>query len=1531
MEDPEFRTLANELVDLRRSPETSPQALRAAEEALACRAAEVAAAKLRATEEVQARYPFLSKRVAGVPLSEVPLAQDELFQELVAQRAPLLRKPEVNAAPLRAVEVQLRNRAAVLADAKAKLDAVHAADNEEVRARNPFLPHSDVRGVPLRELGLPQDAEYVGRWLHRLRLMEHPERNRRAIHAVEDALRDRAEELAREKLRAEEELLAKHPFVVRPAGAPLLASLGVPVDEQFQQLAQEHAALAEEPVRNVEPLRAVERAMQARVAALAAADAKGALEPAKAARVLVREHPMCMPYVHPDVPKDAAFSELAEKRRTLLSDPERNAAPLRAVEEEMHERAAEVAAQRKRRTRPERLAYSVQMADVQPERAGEVREAEADTAPFLSGTEVRDPYYEELMALRASLMVEGPKRNADKIRAVEEQMKDRAVQLRTDDERAAAARVRVRDALLEQYPLLPKEVHGIPLEELPLRDDDEFVDAEQEHARLATDPVRNAEPLRAAEERMRERAEKLADVAAAEEEALRERLPFVEVGKVPLRCMGLESRPEFAALLAQLEELAKDPVSAPGPEARRLEKAMDDLAKLVAYDEAAATQCEAVKEADLHERFPFLPEEPVPGMPLAEAGVMEDPEFRTLANELVDLRRSPETSPQALRAAEEALACRAAEVAAAKLRATEEVQARYPFLSKRVAGVPLSEVPLAQDELFQELVAQRAPLLRKPEVNAAPLRAVEVQLRNRAAVLADAKAKLDAVHAADNEEVRARNPFLPHSDVRGVPLRELGLPQDAEYVGRWLHRLRLMEHPERNRRAIHAVEDALRDRAEELAREKLRAEEELLAKHPFVVRPAGAPLLASLGVPVDEQFQQLAQEHAALAEEPVRNVEPLRAVERAMQARVAALAAADAKGALEPAKAARVLVREHPMCMPYVHPDVPKDAAFSELAEKRRTLLSDPERNAAPLRAVEEEMHERAAEVAAQRKRRTRPERLAYSVQMADVQPERAGEVREAEADTAPFLSGTEVRDPYYEELMALRASLMVEGPKRNADKIRAVEEQMKDRAVQLRTDDERAAAARVRVRDALLEQYPLLPKEVHGIPLEELPLRDDDEFVDAEQEHARLATDPVRNAEPLRAAEERMRERAEKLADVAAAEEEALRERLPFVEVGKVPLRCMGLESRPEFAALLAQLEELAKDPVSAQGPEARRLEKAIGELARRAAEDKTERHRHRLVDAEGLHERFPFLPEEPVPGMPLAEAGVMEDPEFRTLANELVDLRRSPETSPQALRAAEEALACRAAEVAAAKLRATEEVQARYPFLSKRVAGVPLSEVPLAQDELFQELVAQRAPLLGSPRTNAVKLHTIEARVQDRARELADAKSRLDGLRDAADDEVRARNPFLPHSDVRPHAPRAAGVQCADGGCAAGEGRRGAGGGGGHGTVPVGHGGARPVLRGADGAARLADGGGSEAQRGQDPRSGGADEGPRSTAAHGRRACCRGPCARARRAAGAVPAPAEGSPRHPAGGAAAARRRRIRRRGAGARAAGHGPGAQR
>ncbi|KAG5509076.1 hypothetical protein JKF63_06084 [Porcisia hertigi] len=1447
MSDSEFRTLANALLDLRRSPEANPEALRAAEEALADRAAEVAASKQRATEEARVHYPFLSRRVAGVLLCDLPLARDALFQELMAQRAPLLEEPEANAEPLRAVEDQLRSCAAGLADAKKKLDAAQAADNNEVRAHNPFLPHSDVRGVPLRELDLMQDAEYADKWLDRLRLMEHPEENQHALEAVEDALRDRAEERARDKLRAEDELLAKHPFVVRPAGAPLLASLGVPVDEQFQQLSQEHAALAREPVRNALPLRAVAAALQARVVSLAAADAQEALRPAEATRALVREHLMCVPYMHPDVPKDSMFSELAEKRDALLSNPERNATPLRAVEEAMHERAVWVAAQRKRRTRPEHLTYKVQIAEVPGEKAGEVREVETDTVPFLSGTEVqiaevpgekagevrevetdtvpflsgtevRDPYYEELAALRASLVEEDPKTNANTIRAVEKQMNDRAVQLHADGERAVAVRERMRDALLEQYPFLPIEAHGIALEDLSLRDDDEFVKAEQEHARLAAQPACNVESLCAAERRISECAEKLADEAAAEEAALRERLPFVEVGKVPLRAMGLESCLEFAELLVQYEVLAKDSVMAEGPEAKRLEKAMNDLAQLRAYDEAAALHCAAVREADLHERFPFLPEEPVPGVSLVEAGVMSDSEFRTLANALLDLRRSPEANPEALRAAEEALADRAAEVAASKQRATEEARVHYPFLSRRVAGVLLCDLPLARDALFQELMAQRAPLLEEPEANAEPLRAVEDQLRSCAAGLADAKKKLDAAQAADNNEVRAHNPFLPHSDVRGVPLRELDLMQDAEYADKWLDRLRLMEHPEENQHALEAVEDALRDRAEERARDKLRAEDELLAKHPFVVRPAGAPLLASLGVPVDEQFQQLSQEHAALAREPVRNALPLRAVAAALQARVVSLAAADAQEALRPAEATRALVREHLMCVPYMHPDVPKDSMFSELAEKRDALLSNPERNATPLRAVEEAMHERAVWVAAQRKRRTRPEHLTYKVQIAEVPGEKAGEVREVETDTVPFLSGTEVqiaevpgekagevrevetdtvpflsgtevRDPYYEELAALRASLVKEDETGNADGIRCVEEQMKDRVAQLNSDASRAQAAQKRAEAALQARYPFLGPTVTGEMLTAVGLEDDAVFVGLATEYAALKAAPTTPRQALASQEQMMRARASELVAEHACEEEALRRLMPFVGPlpGGVMLRELDMANDPDVKPLLTQLEELAKDLATVNGPEVRRLEKAIGELVRRSAEDEAERQHHRLVDADGLHERFPFLPEEPVPGVSLVEAGVMSDSEFCTLANALLDLRRGPKTSLEALRAAEEALADRAAEVAASKQRATEEARVHYPFLSRRVAGVLLCDLPLARDALFQELMAQRAPLLGSPRTNAARLRAIEAHAQDRVRELASVKKQLGSLRDAANDEVRARNPFLPHSDVR------------------------------------------------------------------------------------------------------------------------------------------------
>ncbi|GET87236.1 tb-292 membrane associated protein-like protein [Leishmania tarentolae] len=1460
MADPEFRTLANALEDLRRSPHTSPQALRAAEEALAGRAAEAAATKLRATEEAQARYPFLSKRVAGVPLSELPLAHDELFQALVAQRAPLLGSPRTNAARLHAIEAHAQDRARELASAKRNLDGLRDAADDEVRARNPFLSYNDVRGVPLRELGLSRDPEYAQLTDRRLTLKEQPVEAVAELTAVEARLKVRATEVAEAKLVAEAALRAKYPTVATAPEAAMLSSLELTLDPRLVQLEQQCVALADAAKADDAPLRAAEEAAAARVQELVEEDAVAEEEAAQARAAVLRRYPMCARDVTEAVGKDAMFASLSARHAGLLSDPAANREPLADVEDLMRQRSAEVESGRRQRRRrgpanPPRLLdmndvalESGEMDDYHSRRhrhrrvrildarevpidiAGEVHEQQDEVnlpprarraaAPCHS-----DSYYQELMALRASLVKEDETVNADSIRCVEEQMKDRVAQLKSDAARARAAQMRAEAALVARYPFLVSSVTGEMLTAVRVEDDAVFVGLAAEYASLKATPTTSQQALKCVEHGMRVRASELVAEHARDEEALRRLMPFVGAlpGGVTLRELDLANDPEVRPLLAQLEELANDPASAKGPEARRLEKTISELARRAAEDEAARTLHSLVDAEGLHDRFPFLPEEPVPGMPLAEAELMADPEFRTLANALEDLRRSPHTSPQALRAAEEALAGRAAEAAATKLRATEEAQARYPFLSKRVAGVPLSELPLAHDELFQALVAQRAPLLGSPRTNAARLHAIEAHAQDRARELASAKRNLDGLRDAADDEVRARNPFLSYNDVRGVPLRELGLSRDPEYAQLTDRRLTLKEQPVEAVAELTAVEARLKVRATEVAEAKLVAEAALRAKYPTVATAPEAAMLSSLELTLDPRLVQLEQQCVALADAAKADDAPLRAAEEAAAARVQELVEEDAVAEEEEAQARAAVLRRYPMCARDVTEAVGKDAMFASLSARHAGLLSDPAANREPLADVEDLMRQRSAEVESGRRQRRRrgpanPPRLLdmndvalESGEMDDYHSRRhrhrrvrildarevpidiAGEVHEQQDEVnlpprahraaAPCHS-----DSYYQELMALRASLVKEDETVNADSIRCVEEQMKDRVAQLKSDAARARAAQMRAEAALVARYPFLVSSVTGEMLTAVRVEDDAVFVGLAAEYASLKATPTTSQQALKCVEHGMRVRASELVAEHARDEEALRRLMPFVGAlpGGVTLRELDLANDPEVRPLLAQLEELANDPASAKGPEARRLEKTISELARRAAEDEAARTLHSLVDAEGLHDRFPFLPEEPVPGMPLAEAELMADPEFRTLANALEDLRRSPHTSPQALRAAEEALAGRAAEAAATKLRATEEAQARYPFLSKRVAGVPLSELPLAHDELFQALVAQRAPLLGSPRTNAARLHAIEAHAQDRAREIAvDAKS-IEVFRMDESDAVRARHPYLPYSDV-------------------------------------------------------------------------------------------------------------------------------------------------
>ncbi|CAD2215398.1 calpain-like cysteine peptidase [Angomonas deanei] len=88
-------------------------------------------------------------------------------------------------------------------------------------------------GVPLEELPLDTDPEFANLEAKRAKLMRNPEKNRNAIADLDDALNDRAEELAKEKIHGDREFLDKE-----PAGVPVKY---IPLDDdpEFKKMETE--------------------------------------------------------------------------------------------------------------------------------------------------------------------------------------------------------------------------------------------------------------------------------------------------------------------------------------------------------------------------------------------------------------------------------------------------------------------------------------------------------------------------------------------------------------------------------------------------------------------------------------------------------------------------------------------------------------------------------------------------------------------------------------------------------------------------------------------------------------------------------------------------------------------------------------------------------------------------------------------------------------------------------------------------------------------------------------------------------------------------------------------------------------------------------------------------------------------------------------------------------------------------------------------------------------------------------------------
>ncbi|RNE98433.1 calpain cysteine peptidase, partial [Trypanosoma rangeli] len=149
---------------------------------------------------------FLDPAPEGVPLCELALDDDKDFVAMEQERKRLLEDPRRNAKEIAALEEDMNSRA-------------HELARDKKLADRAFLDPAP-EGVPLCELALDDDRDFVAMEQERKRLLEDPRRNAKEIAALEEDMNSRAHELARDKKLADRAFLDS-----APEGVPLRASL----------------------------------------------------------------------------------------------------------------------------------------------------------------------------------------------------------------------------------------------------------------------------------------------------------------------------------------------------------------------------------------------------------------------------------------------------------------------------------------------------------------------------------------------------------------------------------------------------------------------------------------------------------------------------------------------------------------------------------------------------------------------------------------------------------------------------------------------------------------------------------------------------------------------------------------------------------------------------------------------------------------------------------------------------------------------------------------------------------------------------------------------------------------------------------------------------------------------------------------------------------------------------------------------------------------------------------------------------------
>ncbi|KPA73484.1 putative calpain-like cysteine peptidase putativecysteine peptidase Clan CA family C2 [Leptomonas pyrrhocoris] len=1276
------------------------------------------------------RKAYCDAEPEGLPLETLGLAREDAFLKKEAERRKLLASNGPAGEGMQACNRALN-------------DMAHSIARRRLEGDRGYLD-AEPEGVALEVLPLSADPKFHALEVERARLKaQNSAAAASKVKALEDKLNERAHELA---LAQKEEDL--NGLEAAPFGVPL-SVLQPHTDPTFAAMADELRKLKKKPADNKSAIEALEAQMNEQCRALA----KSRVEDD---RDYLAENPNGVPLSLLPLDTDAAFQQLQARRANLKSlDPHSNASAIQELEGKLNDRASELANERiaKELEGVDRTPFGVPLGVLQPYEDPEFKElvSQLRQLPTLDGRDPQvarlkaamnercqtmahallendrgylhkypkevplsllalssDPTFHAAEVRRAVLKADNPRRNAEKITEMENQLNLRAMEL--------AERRRAAD--LEGLDIAPE---GLPLAVVDPHSDAQFAQLVEQRRALelkAKDPAAAKEQLPALIREMNDRAHELARGMLQGDRDYLDRNPE----GVPLEELPLDTDESFRAMEVERKALKAQKAAHNASKIKELEGKLNDRAHELAKMQKAA-DLEGINSAPR-------------GVPLELLKPHEDAVFAKQVQKLRDLKRNPPRDVNETKSHVADMNARADELA-------QKVMDRA-YLDPAPDKVPLEFLPLDKDKKFHTMEVERAKLkLTDPRRQADKISALEAELNERALELAKQQRTKD-VEAVDSKPC-------------GIPKDLLNLHEDAAACA-LIDELRELNHsPTQNANAIAAKSKALNARAHELAERMLTGDRASYLE----ARPRGIPL-EDLPLNTDPAFRALEVERATLkASNPVRNADAVSNTEGLLNDRACELAEVvkDEDLAAFPPHYEGILVKD---LKPH------NDRLFGEAAEKRRSrkrnpsvsfkedldqLMSDrlselareakggdlyfldPNPNGVPLADLALSSDSAFAEMREQRRKLSESDPMGNRKAICQLEDNMNARVSKLALDV--LKSDFDGIDP-----KPLGIALELLNPRQDKTVASMIPElrrtkrlpQLKNKAVELKGKlNERvlelAGTALEQGRDDYLDPEP------NGVPLALLPLRTDEQFHDKEAERATLRLkDVAKNASAIGQLEAQLNQRVRELAE---AQQQSDLEGVDPTPRG-IPIMLLEPHDDVRMAGLIKDVRVLKKD--------------SVRNAAKITAQQRLMNDRALELATAALDGDRGYLDPNPG-GVPLYVLPLDTDPAFHDMEVARAVGKRSAYPDPRAMAQLEDKLKTRSEELAAAQLKRDVEGLDQAPL------GVPLTLLKPHKDSTIEAMLPELRRLAKDPSANAAKLKQLRAAANERNYELAEA----------------------------------------------------------------------------------------------------------------------------------------------------------------------------